>query len=132
MPREVGQKSPRTKCIGLRARAWWVIRRSKRFTLPDLLCTLADGSQKDPAANLKKYLARLVKVGILDVAKDRKDDGKLTSNGLYDYRLARDLGPKAPVAIRDSLNVLDPNSGQVLEPKDAQEEPDRSAAGERI
>jgi len=37
-----GQISPRTVTLGLRQRAWWVMRRRICFTLPELLSTLAD------------------------------------------------------------------------------------------
>lgn len=101
---------------GLRSRAWWVIRKNKRFVLPDLLSTLADGNQKDPAANLRKYLGRLVRVGILEILPERVRDGKETSNGLYGYRLVRDVGPKAPVVRKNEPGVYDPNGKTVFEP----------------
>lgn len=88
--------------------------------------TLADDSQADPGGNLKKYLARLVKVGILAVAEERVPDGKLTSNGLYRYRLILDVGAKAPVIRRDSLGVYDPNNGREMEPL---QEPPQAVGG---
>lgn len=110
----------RERCAGLRAQAWWVIRKRGRFTLPDLLLTLATAEHRNPEDNLKKYLARLVKVGVLEVAKERVPDGKLTSNGLYAYRLAKDLGPQAPIVRWRGNKVFDPNSQRELEPLQAQ------------
>lgn len=59
----VGQTSPRTKTIGLRQRAWWVMRRCVSFTLPELLATLADGSERDAINNLGKYVRALERQG---------------------------------------------------------------------
>jgi hypothetical protein len=107
--RRKGQTGPRTVCLGLRARAWWVMRKNRRFTLPDLLTTLADGTQKEPAGNLGRYLRHLARAGILEIETERVSDGKLTSNGLLSYRLIKDVGPKAPVVRQDG--VYDPNAG---------------------
>lgn len=123
MSRELGQKSPRTKCIGLRARVWWVIRNRKRVTIEDLLRTLADGSEREAYGNVRQYLKGLSRVGILDAAGERKEDGKPTSNGLKVYRLANDVGHKAPVLKRGGKSVFDPNSGTILEPPSDQPEP---------
>jgi len=60
-----GQQAPRTVCQGLRARAWWVIRRNRVVTLTELLLTLADSKHKCADGNLSRYLRPLVKVGIL-------------------------------------------------------------------
>jgi len=106
--RRKGQTAGRTVSVGLRPRAWWVIRKNRRVTLPDLLMTLADGSQKCPGGNLGRYLRCLARAGILVVDPERVDDGKLTSNGVLRYRLVKDLGPKAPVLRKDG--VYDPNA----------------------
>ncbi|WP_054774303.1 hypothetical protein [Methylogaea oryzae] len=107
MPRRPGQTAPRTKSVGLRARAWWVIRKNKVTTMAGLLLTLADGSQKDAKSNLTHYLRALSRSGVL--SRERIPDGKLTSNGVYRYRLEKDFGAKPPVVRQDG--VYDPNSG---------------------
>lgn len=109
MPMRKGQQAPRTVCQGLRARAWWVFRKNRSMTLAELLMTLADGKQKCPEGNLSHYLRQLVKVGIL--SRERIPDGKLTSNGVYRYRLIKDLGAKSPVVRKKE--VFDPNGSTV-------------------
>lgn len=101
-----GQQAPRTVCMGLRARAWWVLRKNGAMTLTELLLTLADSRHKCADGNLSRYLGRLTKAGIL--SRERVPDGKLTSNGVYRYRLMKDLGAKAPVVRKQE--VFDPNS----------------------
>lgn len=101
----------RTKSQGLRARAWWVIRKNKCMTLADLLSSLNDGSHSYADRNLGQYLAFLTKVGVLE--RERISDGKVNSNGVYLYRLKADLGHKNPIIRKDG--VYDPNSQQVLE-----------------
>ncbi len=101
----------RTRSAGLRARAWWVLRKNKRLTLAELLLSINDGSSKCPERNLGTFLAKLTQVGILH--RERLPDGKLTSNGVYLYTLRTDLGAKSPV-IRKT-GVYDPNSKNFLE-----------------
>jgi hypothetical protein len=106
----VGKRgAKRTKSKGLRARCWWIIRKNKQTTLADLLMVLNDGSHQHADRNLGQYLTFLTRVGVL--SRERINDGKPTSNGVYLYRLANDLGCKNPI-IRKS-GVYDPNS-QVL------------------
>ncbi|MDO9104910.1 MAG: hypothetical protein Q7U57_08100 [Methylovulum sp.] len=104
-----GQQAPRTVCLGLRARAWWVLRKNRSMTLTELLLALADSQHKCADGNLGHYLRELAKAGIL--SRERVPDGKLTSNGVYRYRLVKDLGAKAPVVRR--REVFDPNSSAV-------------------
>lgn len=107
------KRKGREQSRGLRARAWWVIRKNRVTTLPELLLTLNDNSHKDPANNLGIYLRRLTSAGLLN--RRRVADGKLTSNGIYQYRLVRDVGPKPPVCRKEG--VYDPNTGQLLPEK---------------
>jgi hypothetical protein len=100
----------RTRSRGLRARAWWIIRKNKQTTLAELLNVLNDGSHKHADRNLGQYLTLLTKVGVL--SRERVDDGKLTSNGVYRYQLITDLGIKNPI-VRDD-GIFDPNSGKLL------------------
>ena len=104
-----GQIALRTLTGGLRARAWWVLRKNKSITLAELKLTLCNGTEKNADSNLRRWLNKLLLVGL--ITRQRIPDGKLTSNGIYRYTLVKDLGPKAPV-VRDSKGqVFDPNSG---------------------
>lgn len=104
-------RTKRTRSRGLRSRAWWVIRTKGQITLKDLLSRVNDGSHAYPERNLGQYLALLARVGVL--SRERIDDGKLTSNGVYLYRLVDDLGRKNPIVRKNG--IYDPNSDKLLE-----------------
>lgn len=101
----------RTRSKGLRARAWWVIRKDKRLTLGELLCSINDGESAQPERNIGTFLTCLTRAGVL--TRQRVDDNKVTSNGVYLYYLNKDLGHKNPVIRKEG--VYDPNSQQLLE-----------------
>jgi hypothetical protein len=103
---------PRTQTVGLRAQAWWVIRKSKSITLAELMLTICDGTEKNPTTNLRCWLNPLVSVGIL--SRQRVNDGILCSNGSYRYSLVKDVGSKAPVLRQLKKEVFDPNNGEVF------------------
>jgi len=96
---------------GLRARAWWVLRKNKRMTVLDIQNTVCDGSEKSAESNLRRWLIKLAAAGILEVS--RVDDGKPTSNGSNLYTVVVDVGPIAPI-VRNDGSVLDPNSGILI------------------
>lgn len=108
-----GQISPRTVTLGLRQRAWWVMRRRISFTLPELLATLADGTERAAESNLGKYLRALEKAGIIKRDADRQTGTAPTSPGYLRYQLIVNAGRKAPVWRAASNSVYDPNSGIV-------------------
>lgn len=103
-----GQVALRTKTHGMRARAWWVMRRHGHFTLAQLLATVAEGGERDAASNLRRYLQSLVKAGIVAV-EGRAAPEHLTSNGCLRYRLVVDCGRHAPVWRASNNSVFDPN-----------------------
>lgn len=107
-PRTSGFKSPKTVAFGLRARAWWVIRKNKVMTLRELMMTLNDGNQRAAGSNLDKYLRRLTDAGILRSVK------LPVRPVAYRYTLVKDLGPKAPIIRESTREVFDPNSGGVF------------------
>lgn len=111
---------------GLRGRAWWLMRSTPRFTLDDLLLTLADGSEGDAPGNLGKYLRGLERAGVVKRLKRREPGASPTSPGHVIWRLARDLGPLAPVWRHKSSGgaVWDPNAGQLLQPLGSTAAPD--------
>ena len=105
-----GQISPRTVTTGLRQRAWWVMRRRISFTLPELLTTLADGTERDAKSNLGKYLRALAKAGIIKREAERQRGTALTSPGHLRYQLIINAGRQAPVWRASGETVFDPNS----------------------
>lgn len=106
-----GQTSPRTVTQGLRQRAWWVMRRRIGFTLPELLQTLADGTERAAHSNLGRYLRALEKAGIVRREAERQPGAAITSNGHIRYQLIVNAGRNAPVFRAKSNAVFDPNSG---------------------
>ncbi len=112
MPMNPGQIALRTKTIGLRQRAWWVMRRHRVFTLPDLLATVAEGMERDAEGNLGRWLRALVQAGILRV-EGRARPTSPTSNGCLRYRLVVDGGRAAPVWRASTGEVYDPNTETV-------------------
>lgn len=109
---KAGQTAPRTVTTGLRQRAWWVMRRHGVFTLPELLASVADGSERDAASNLGRWLRSLALAGILK-PEGRARPESPTSNGALRYRLVNDLGRNAPVWRQGRREVFDPNSGGI-------------------
>lgn len=107
-----GYPAPRTVTVGLRAKAWWVLRKNKSITLAELMLTVCDGSEKSPRVNLSRWLNGLMTAGLL--VRAREDDGKPSSNGSYRYTLTRDIGPKAPVVRAKEGVVFDPNKGETI------------------
>lgn len=118
-----GQTSarPRTATRGLRQRAWWVIRARKSVTQPELMSTLADGDEKDPASNLNRYLRALERAGFLQSSVQRVAGCALTSPGHKRYLLVRDNGRLAPVFRQTAGVVFDPNTGETFAIAESQE-----------
>lgn len=101
---------------GLRERAWWLMRRLGRFTLDDLHLTIANGTERDAAGNLGKYISALERVGVLQRQRRRIPGDTPTSNGHIVWRLVRDLGRQAPVWRSAQQVLFDPNSGELIAP----------------
>lgn len=102
-----GQSAPRTLTQGLRAKAWWVLRKNRTMTLAELQLTVCDGSEKCAGNNLRRWLNQLVSAGL--VARALEPDGILASNGSHRYTLVKDWGARAPVVRVSSGVVFDPN-----------------------
>ena len=112
MPMRKGQTAHRTMTGGLRAKAWWVLRKNRSMTLAEIMLTVCDGNEKCAGINLRRWLNHLVSSGLL--TRERVGDGKLTSNGSYRYTLVKDLGPKAPVVRVSNRKVYNPNNGELI------------------
>jgi hypothetical protein len=117
VPLRRGRGRPlKDRTSGLRERAWWLMRQVKRFTLDDLLLTLADGSQRDAPNNLQKYIAALERCGVLVRLQRRVPGNAMTSNGHVIWRLALDLGRDAPVWRAKARVLWDPNAKAAIAP----------------
>jgi hypothetical protein len=87
------------------------MRQVPRFTLDDLLLTLAEPGMRDAPGNLLKYIRALERVGVLVRLQRRQPGQALQSNGHVIWRLARDLGRQAPVWRSRQQLLWDPNAG---------------------
>lgn len=101
----------RRKTSGLRARAWWILRKNKEMTLPDIMRSVCTGVEKNAETNLRTWFNHLIKAGIL--GRERINDGKVNSNGTYLYRLLIDLGAECPVVQLEHSRVYDPNARKI-------------------
>lgn len=108
------ERRNRLNTRGLRVRAWWLMRELRKFTLADLLSTLADGTESDARSNLAKYLAALEDAGIVHRMKRRTPRQNGAGRGNDIWMLKQDLGRHAPVARHTHREVFDPNAGAVL------------------
>lgn len=104
---------PRQQTRGMRQRAWWVLRARQTVSIRDLLTALADGTEKDAATNLARYLRTLARAGFL-VELPRAPGTSLTSPGFKRYRLVRNNGRQAPVVRQHQRTVFDPNTGEAF------------------
>lgn len=109
-----GQKLPRMVTSGLRQRAWWVLRARGMVTIPMLLSSISDGSEKSAHSNLSKYMRALEQAGFITRAASRERGQAKTSNGFLRYRLTRNNGRIAPVYRVAAREVFDPNTGEVF------------------
>lgn len=103
---------PRRRTRGIRERVWWHFRAHGMATLKELTGTHADGTESAAEINLYKYLSALEKAGVLSRCARRIPARQ--SRGLVQWKLARDLGPLAPVWRESAKTVYDPNSGEVI------------------
>jgi hypothetical protein len=94
------------RCRPLRERAWWVMREMTAFSLDALLLTVAEGTERSAADNLRRYIRALERHGVLAPVRQSRD---ATS-----YQLAHDLGPRAPVYRRSRRDLYDPNAGHAI------------------
>lgn len=98
----------------LRQRAWWLIRQQRTFTLPDLLNTLCDGTEKNAYHSLMKYVVLLERVGVLQRLKRKAPGLSSLSRGYVIWRLSKDVGRHPPVARFKDKVAFDPNSNSIL------------------
>ena len=99
---------------GLRERAWWYMRQTRRWTMRALLTTLHDGTEATAENTLGGYLRALEAAGIVRRAKRKITGPGIGTSGLTLWLLVKDLGRHAPAPSRTRGDLYDPNSGTVL------------------
>ncbi len=109
-----GSSAPRKKIRvvegTVRNKTWRAMRIKGKFSLDDLARAVLDGTEagQDPTDNIRKYAVALQKAGYLIEMKKRITGSSIHSNGSKRWMLARDTGPKAPIA-RQTGDVWDQN-----------------------
>ncbi len=85
--------------MNVRQEVWKKIRELQIVSQPSLLILIRPKKEDDGNICIGRYLYRLYCVGILNRSRNRR--------GIYQYTLANDIGPLAPVA--RAHEVYDPN-----------------------
>jgi len=82
---------------GLRQRVWNALRSGKKLTIDDIIMRVAEGGERDPRSNIRKYLAALARAGYVRQMPVREAALNPTSNGCVRWWLVKDTGTVAPV-----------------------------------
>lgn len=97
----------------LRDRSWRAMRIRRKFTVPELISLVVDGTERgDVSNNLQKYLKALQMAGYL-VLLPRREPGLSPKSPGYKrwwLRDEKDTGPKAPLWKVKAQKVYDPNT----------------------
>ncbi|MFO1038117.1 MAG: helix-turn-helix domain-containing protein [Geminicoccaceae bacterium] len=108
----------------LRARAWQMLRRVRKASVPELLELL---DAPDAAHGVERYVRALAAGGYLRRLPVRYPGTHPNSRGHVRWLLVHDTGPQAPVWRASRNELHDPNTGNVrpLEPS-ARSDPERA------
>lgn len=94
---------------GLRQRVWNALRSGKKLTIDDILMRVAEGGERDPRCNVRKYLTALARAGYVRQMPLREAGLNPTSNGCVRWWLVQNTGTVAPVARMSRAALWDPN-----------------------
>lgn len=97
-----------------RERCWRSMRMHRRFTVQEIVSDAGTEADKGPEDNLRRYLGLLASAGYVKELPRRTEGSAPTSNGFKRWMLARDTGPKAPVALSKVKGMRDLNTGEVV------------------
>lgn len=98
----------------LRIRIWRAIRIRRKFSVPEIIPLVVDGTERgNVTSNVQKYVRALARADYLIELPKREAGTSLTSNGYKRYLLTdeKDTGLQAPVWRADKDTVFDPNTG---------------------
>ncbi len=99
---------------GLRQRVWNVLRTGKKLTVDDLIMRVAEGGERDPRSNVRKYLVALARAGYVRQMPVREPGLNPSSNGCVRWWLVMDTGLDAPVARVGCAALWDANIEQQI------------------
>lgn len=112
-PRRVRPQGQHAK--GMRAKAWWLMREKRKFTVNCLLETLAGGGERAAKKNLLEYIRSLEGAGVLARSAQRLRSDSGNGPGYVIWILVRDVGRMAPVWRNVQQVLWDPNSQSVVQ-----------------
>jgi hypothetical protein len=99
---------------GLRQRVWNALRSGKKLTVDDLIMRVAEGGERDPRSNVRKYLVALARAGYVRQMPVREPGLNPSSNGCVRWWLVKDTGPIAPVWRQRHGALYDGNSEEQM------------------
>jgi predicted transcriptional regulator len=102
----------------LRVRIWRAMRIRRKFSVPELISLVVDGTEScDITNNVQKYLGALAKAGYITEMPRREPGTAATSNGFKRWWLQdeKDSGPQAPVFKARVKIVYDPNTRATID-----------------
>lgn len=94
---------------GLRQRVWNALRSGKKLTIDDIIMRVAEGGERDPRSNVRKYLVALARAGYVRQMPVREVALNPSSNGCVRWWLVQDTGLIAPVARMRHNTIWDVN-----------------------
>lgn len=109
-----GKLGPAPRTSSFRQRAWTAMRLQGRFTVGDVVTLAASSRERRPEQNLYRYIAALVKVGIVAELPARAPGNAESSPGFKVFRLIRNTGEFAPSYDVNEKVVYDHNTMERL------------------
>lgn len=109
------EPAPAPKVIksDLRSLVWRALRMSQKASVTELLELIGKPATKGTRHSVHAYLTKLCDTGIIGISRFQGARGERL------YQVLRDIGPAAPATDRATGHLIDPNSGSVLEVRDA-------------
>lgn len=98
----------------LRDRVWRALRMLKKATIPELLELAAREGEECELSNVHRYLSILADHDLVTRLKRRLPGASPMSRGLIQWALIRDVGPKAPLYRKATSELINRNSGAVI------------------
>lgn len=102
----------------LRVRIWRAMRIRRKFSVPELISLIVDGTEQGDISNsVQKYLGALAKAGYLIEMPRREPGTAIGSTGYKRWWLqeVKDTGPQAPVFKARIKTVYDPNTRESID-----------------
>jgi len=114
-PRGARKHGKRIVKNSLRIRVWHAIRIRRKFSIPDIVELVVEGTERgNITSNVQKYIRALFKAGYLIEMPKREAGSAVTSNGFKRWWLLdeKDTGRLAPVWRAERQTVFDRNTNE--------------------